>query len=129
MAGDLSDTISLHAVAEPNPDYVLPGFDPSAQGVTNWFADIQVEGELEYPEGCFSLRDTMGDLYANVETAALLEANAQVIFGPMAKSMKNMYSTGMMSKTTLENILKMSGSGLGEKGKLYLNQQLNQIKK
>ena len=129
VAGDLSDTISLHAVAEPNPDYVLPGFGPSAQGVTNWFADIQVEGELEYPEGCFSLRDTMGDLYANVETAALLEANAQVIFEPMAKSMKNMYSTGMMSKTTLENILKMSGSGLGEKGKLYLNQQLNQIKK
>ena len=83
VAGDLSDTISLHAVAEPNPDYVLPGFGPSAQ----------------------------------------------VIFGPMAKSMKNMYSTGMMSKTTLENILKMSGSGLGEKGKLYLNLQLNQIKK
>ena len=129
VAGDWSDTISLNAAAKANPDYVLPGFDPSAQGVTNWFADIQVEGQMEYPEGYFSLRDTMGDIYANPEAAALLEKHAKAIFGPMAKSMENMYSTGMMSKTPLQDVLKMSGPGLDEKAKLYLNQQFNQIKK
>lgn len=129
VAGALSDTISLNAVAQPNPDYVLPGFDPNAQGVTNWFADLQVEGQMEYPEGYFSLRDTMGDIYANPEAAALLEKHAKALFGAMAKSMENMYRTGMMSKTPLQDVLKMSGPGLDEKGKLYLNQQFNQIKK
>ncbi|OUQ75227.1 glycoside hydrolase family 2 TIM barrel-domain containing protein [Flavonifractor sp. An100] len=129
VAGELSDTITLNAVAKANPDYVLPGFDPNAQGVTNWFADLQVEGQMEYPEGYFSLRDTIGDIYSNPEAAALLSKHAQAIFGPMAKSMENMYSTGMMSKTPLQDVLKMSGPGLDEKGKLYLNQQFNQIKK
>ena len=129
VSGVLSDTISLNAVAEPNPDYVLPGFDPNAQGVTNWFADIQVEGQMEYPEGYFSLRDTMEDIFSNPEAAALMEEYSAAIFGPMAKSMKNMASTGMMAKTPLQDILKMSGSGLDEKARLYLNQQFNQIKK
>ena len=129
VSGKLSDAITLNAVAEPNPDYALPGFDPNAQGVTNWFADIQVEGKMEYPEGYFSLRDTMGDILANPEAAALLEEHAEAIFGTMAKSMKNMAGGGMMARSRLEDILKMSGPGIDEKGKLYLNQLFNRIKK
>ena len=130
VAGDLSDSISLNAVAQPNPDYVLPGFDPDAQGVTNWFADIQVEGEMEYPEGYFSLRDNLETIMANSEAAALLEEHAQAIFGSMAKSMKNMAANmGMAAKMALQDVIQISGSGLDEKGKLYLNQQFNKIKK
>ena len=127
VAGAVSDTISLNAVAQPNPDYVLPGFDPDAKGVTNWFADIQVEGEMEYPEEYFSLKDRVKDIFANTQGAALLEEHGAAFFGSMAKSMKNM--TGMMGSMTLENAIEMSGSGLDAKGKLYLNQQLNKIKK
>ena len=51
------------------------------------------------------------------------------IFGTMAKSMKNMAGGGMMARSRLEDILKMSGPGIDEKGKLYLNQLFNRIKK
>lgn len=48
----------------------------------------------------------------------------------MAKSMKNMSgSMGMAAKMSLQNIIQLSGSGLDEKGLLYLNQQFNKIKK
>lgn len=127
LAGPASDTISLNAVAQPNPDYVLPGFDPTEQGVTNWFADIQVEGEMEYPEGHFSFRDRVKDLYENQEAAALLDQHAAALFGSMAKSLKNMM--GMLGAMSLENASEICGSGLDAKGKLYLNQQLNRIPK
>ena len=108
----------------------MPGFDPDAQGVTNWFADIQVEGEMEYPEGYFSLRDNLETIFANPEAAALLEEHAQAIFGSMAKSMKNMSTKmGMAAKMALQDVIQISGSGLDEKGRLYLNQQFNKIKK
>lgn len=128
--GALEDTITLNGVAEPNPDYVLPGQDDEEEGVTNWFADLQVEGEMEYPEGYFSLRDTMETIMANPEAAALVEEHAAALFGSMAKSMKNMSgSMGMAAKMSLQNIIQLSGSGLDENGLLYLNQQFNKIKK
>ncbi len=128
--GAVEDTITLNGVAEPNQDYVLPGFDPNDQGVTNWFADIQVDGEMEYPEGYFSLRDTMETIMANPEASDLLEKHAAALFGSMAKSMKNMSSAmGMMGKMSLQDMIQLSGSGLDEKGQLYLNQQFNKIKK
>ena len=126
-AGDLSDSVSLNAVAQSNPDYVLPGFDPNAQGVTNWFADLQAEGELEFPEGFCSIKDRVKDLYENPQAAALLEEYAAALFGSMAKSLKNMM--GMMGSMSLENACEICGSGLDANGKLYLNQQLNKIPK
>lgn len=128
--GNLEDTITLNGVAEPNPDYVLPGQDDGEEGVTNWFADLQVEGEMEYPEGYFSLRDTMGTIMANPEAAALVQEHAAALFGAMAKSMENMSSAmGMAANMTLENILQITGSALDDKARLYLNQQFNKIKK
>ena len=48
----------------------------------------------------------------------------------MAKSMKNMAANmGMAAKMALQDVIQISGSGLDEKGKLYLNQQFNKIKK
>lgn len=64
------------------------------------------------------------------EAAALVEEHAAALFGSMAKSMKNMSgSMGMAAKMSLQNIIQLSGSGLDEKGLLYLNQQFNKIKK
>lgn len=129
--GELEDTITLNGVAEPNPDYVLPGReDDGEEGVTNWFADIQAEGEMEYPEGYFSLRDNLETIMSNLQAAALLEEYAQAIFGSMAKSMKNMTANmGMAAKLSLQDVLQMTGSSLDDKGRLYLNQQFNKIKK
>lgn len=131
QSGSLSDSIILRGVDQPNPDYTLPGFEPNgAQGVTNWFADIQVTGEMEYPEGYFSLRDSLENIMAHPDGKAFLEEHAEALFGSMAKSMTHMASgTGMVSKMKLEDVLQISGAHLDDKAKLYINQQLNQIKK
>jgi beta-galactosidase len=128
--GTLEDTITLNGVACPNPDYILPGQDDTKAGVTNWFADIQADGQMEYPEGYFSLRDTMGDIMANPEAAAFMEKYVSTLFGSMAETVINMSTgTGMMTDISFEQVIQFTGTQLPEKGRLYLNQQLNQIKK
>ena len=128
--GTLEDTITLNGVAQPNPDYVLPGQEDIEQNVANWFADIQADGEMEYPEGFFSLRDTIGDLLANPDAAALIQKYAAALFGTMAKSLENMSgNTGMIDNMPLEEAIRFSGAPLKEKHLKYINQQLNQIHK
>ena len=128
--GMLEDTITLNGVAQPNPDYILPGQDDTEQGVTNWFADIQVDGEMEYPEGYFSVRDTIGDIMNNPEAAALIKKYAAALFGPMAKTIENMSGhKGMVDNMPLEQAIQLAGTKMDEKSKCYINQQLNQIEK
>lgn len=126
-SGDLEDTAVFQCVKEPNPAYVLPDADPDAQGVTNWFADIQVSGKLEFPQGRFSIRDSVKDIAANPEARKILEEYASALFGSMAKSIRNMM--GMMGSMQLEQAIQLSGSKLDEKGILYINQKLNEILK
>ena len=114
--GTLEDTITLNGVAQPNPDYVLPGQEDTERNVANWFADIQADGEMEYPEGFFSLRDTIGDLMANPDAAALIQKYAAALFGSMAKSLENMSgNTGMIDNMPLEEAIQFSGAPLEEK--------------
>ena len=131
QSGGLSDTVTLRGVDRPNPDYTLPGFVPDGtQGVANWFAGIQVTGELEYPEGYFSLRDSLEHIMAHPAGKAFVEEHAEALFGSMAKSMTHMAgASGMVSKMKLEDVLQISGAHLDDKAKLYINQQLNRIKK
>ena len=126
-SGSLEDTAILRAVEEPDPEYVLPDQNPGAEGVTNWFADIQVHGELEFPEGYFSIRDSVKSIADNPEGAKLLEEYGSALFGTMAKSLRNMM--GMMGSMQLDQAIQLAGSKLDEKGILYINQMLNKIPK
>lgn len=126
-SGELEDTVILNGVDQSNPDYVLPDTNPDAEGVTNWFADLQVTGDLEFPEGAFSIRDSVKSIFENPEGAKFLEEYSSALFGSMAKSFRNMM--GMMGSMSLEQVIQLSGAKLDQKGILYLNQKLNQISK
>ena len=129
VSGDLEDTVTLNGVEEPNPGYILPRDeqDEERQGVANWFADIQVSGEMEYPEDAFSVKDQLKDILDNEDAAALFWQVAEKALGSRARSFSNML--GMAGGMSLEQIIELTGAKLGEKELLYINQQFNRIKK
>lgn len=125
--GSLEDTIILNGVAQPNPGYVLPKQDEGRQGVANWFEDIQVSGEMEYPAGVFSVKDQLKDILDNPDAADIFWKVAEKALGARVHSLGNML--GMVGGMTLEQIMELSGVRVGGRELLYINQQLNKVKK
>ena len=127
--GAADDVIYLNGVATPNSSYILPQEENSGDGVANWFDDIAVSRKLEFPEGFFSIKDKMGEIMANPESAAVMDqVFSQMGGGTMnAQSMKNML--GMLKNMSVETILKMAGKKVPADAKYVLNDMLNKIKK
>lgn len=127
--GAADDVIYLNGVATPNSSYILPQEENSGDGVANWFDDIAVSRKLEFPEGFFSIKDKMGEIMANPESAEVMnQVFSQMGGGTMnAQSMKNML--GMLKNMSVETILKMAGKKVPADAKYALNDMLNKIKK
>lgn len=134
-SGDVvSNTITLNGVAEHNYAYDLPEGNEAA----NWFDDpaaVAARRPLVCPAGYYSVKDKMGVLMANPETAAVLAhvmsqvqgagafdmvSGANMKEGPMAEFM------GMMR---LVDMLKMAGKAVPADLKHNINDQLTKIKK
>lgn len=127
--GAADDVIYLNGVTTPNSSYILPQEENTGDGVTNWFDDIAVSRKLEFPEGFFSIKDKMGEIMANPESAKVMnQVFSQMGGGTMnAQSMKNML--GMLKNMSVETILKMAGKKVPADAKYALNDMLNKIKK
>ncbi len=70
------NTITLNAVAEPNPDYILP---KAEQEAGNWFElpELPEDTTIEEVDGCFSVYDTCKEILDHPEAAtAFTEAFA-----------------------------------------------------
>ena len=132
-AGDVkANTINLKGVAEHDYSYDLPDGNQGA----NWFDDpaaLAARAAFKYPKGYYSIKDKVGVLMSNPETAAILgEAMKTVMAGSssmmgdmeMGESMKE-----FMNMMRLTDMLKMMGAGIPAEVKLQLNQALTQIKK
>ena len=133
-AGDVkANTITLQGVAEHDYSYDLPEGNQGA----NWFDDpaaIAARAAFKYPKGYYSIKDKVGVLMANPQTAAILaDAMAQIMGGAsslmgsdmeMGESMKE-----FMNMMRLSDMLKMYGGAVSAEAKLALNQALTQIKK
>ena len=64
-AGDVRDSITLEKVEKEPAIYILPEFNERAEGVANWFStvgDMDLKAPMEFPEGKYSIKDTMGEL-------------------------------------------------------------------
>ena len=74
VAGDVKDSITLEKV-EKEPDcYTLPEFNERQEGVANWFKQVgslDLKAPMEFPEGYYSIKDSMEDLSKNEEALAL----------------------------------------------------------
>ena len=131
-AGEVkSNEIKLNGVAEHDYSYDLPEGNQGA----NWFDDpaaIAARTAFKYPKGYYSIKDKLGVLMANPETAAIVgEAMGTVMqgaggmgMGQMGESMKE-----FMNMMRLSDMLKMLGAGFPAEAKLALNEALTKIKK
>jgi len=132
-AGDVkANTITLCGVAEHDYSYDLPDGNQGA----NWFDDpklVEMKKAFKYPKDAYSIKDKMGDLMDNPQTAAILGGLMQKAMGenPMMSSMGQMSEEmmGFMRGMRLNDMLKMAGAAVPMEAKLALNQALNQVKK
>jgi len=133
-AGDVkANTITLNGVAEHDYSYDLPEGNQGA----NWFDDpaaVAARAAFKYPKGYYSIKDKVGVLLGNPETAAIVAetfksmmAGAGGLMGggmEMGESMKE-----FMNMMRLNDMLKMMGPAFPAEAKLALNQALTKIKK
>ncbi|MFV0412996.1 MAG: glycoside hydrolase family 2 protein, partial [Oscillospiraceae bacterium] len=122
--GACSDTITIKHVKQENPTYKYVGTN-----LQNWFE----EGELQFPEGYYSIKDKMGDIKSCPEGAALVKQLMDAITakrGDVAQGIKmNDMMIKMMDAMTLESALRQGGDAVAPQVVLQMNQALNQIAK
>ena len=134
VSGDVKgNEITLNGVAEHNYAYDLPDGNQGA----NWFDDpklVEMKKAFKYPKDAYSIKDKMGDLMANPQTAALLgkmmeamSSGAPNVMSSMGEMSEEMM--GFMRMMRLSDALKMAGDAVSMETKLMLNQALNRIKK
>ncbi len=132
-AGDVkANTITLNGVAAHDYSYDLPEGNSAA----NWFDDpaaVAARQAFKYPKGYYSIKDKVGVLLGNPETAAILGNLMQGAMGAISGMMdpNNMGEEmmGFMNMMRLSDMLKMAGDAMPQEAKLALNEALTKIKK
>ena len=125
--------ITLNGVAEHNYAYDLPEGNQGA----NWFDDpaaVAARKAFRYPKGYYSIKDKIGVLMQNPETAAVLGGLMQSVAQSMGAGMMDMSQMGeemqkFMNMMRLSDMLKMAGDKVPMEAKIALNEALTKIKK
>lgn len=132
-ASGCSDSISLQKVTQKPEIYTLPPEDDDVEGVANWFdqaAAIDANAPMQFPEDCYSIRDTVKALCANDEAFAVLSGALKAMTGmSMKRSM-----LGMLGDKTLADMAEMmqgmsGGKDIPANALQMLNAALNKIQK
>jgi len=122
ISGELRDEMTIRKVAEPNPAYLF-----RKQAVINWF------DTADYDPTCYSIKDTMGELSKNPQTAAILGkmmARMTASRGDVAKGTSdNANLKKMMAGLTLESLIKQAGDAVPQEMIRSLNAAFQKIKK
>ncbi len=133
-AGDVkSNEVKLKGVAEHDYSYDLPEGNQGA----NWFDDpaaVAARTAFKYPKGYYSIKDKVGVLMSNPETAAILGETLAKVMGGAGSLMSGEMEMGesmkeFMNMMRLSDMLKMYGSVVTAEAKLALNEALTKIKK
>lgn len=129
-AGDIKDTMTLEKVEKEPSIYVLPEVNERAEGVANWFktiGDMDLKAPMEFPEGMYSIKDTMEELAANPEAMEIAAKAFKLTMNMTVKPGEGMWD--MMKAMTLEKVGEMAGSLVPEGFMESINAQLIKIKK
>ncbi len=126
VSGDVKgNTIVLNAIPEPDPAYILPrGEDDVPAG--NWFdglAEGTDDDHMEFPDGFYSVKDTVADVYTIRKGRLIVELLANVgAFGPIT-AIRTMQPPIPLMDFILQ-VGKLPAGGMS-----YINSELNKIPK
>lgn len=126
-SGSISDKIVIRKVEKPNPEYTFE----SQSDITNWF----LIDELEIKPGCYSIKDTLGDISKSQEGAVFIMQLQQQMAqnSSMASMAEGVVMTEQIQKMmmgfTVESLLKQAGGNLNEETVKDINKQLTKIKR
>ena len=133
-SGDVkANTITLNGIAEHDYSYDLPEGNQGA----NWFDDpaaVAARQAFKYPKGYYSIKDKVGVLLANPETAAIVSETFKSMMSGAGSLMGSSMEMGesmkeFMNMMRLNDMLKMMGPAFPAEAKLALNEALTKIKK
>ena len=130
VAGDVKDSITLEKVEKEPSIYVLPEVNERAEGVKNWFeavGDMDLKAPMEFPEGMYSIKDTMEEISHNKDAFAIVQKAVKLATNFNIAPGEGMWD--MMKGMNMENMQKMAGSLVPEGFIESLNAQLIKIKK
>ena len=129
IAGSVTDSITLEKVDKEPAIYVLPEFNERQEGVANWFktmGSMDLEAPMEFPEGYYSIKDTMEQLAENEEAFAIVRKAVKLATNFDVAPGVGMWD--MMKKMSPESMGGMI-SGMPDGFIESLNAQLIKIKK
>ena len=129
-AGGIKDTMTLEKVEKEPSIYVLPEVNERAEGVANWFktvGDLDLKAPMEFPEGMYSIRDTMEELAADPEAFKVAADAFKLAMNMTLAPGEGMWD--MMKAMTLEKIGEMAGSLIPEGFVESINAKLIKIRK
>lgn len=121
VSGEHEDASMINRVKEANPDYVCT--QKTDHMVDNWFDDAGLDQDvqpLEFPEGFYSIKDSIGDIISNEAGETCLR-----------KYMNDMFDHAMFEMVkgmTLEMIANMQDA-ISDVLIYNINKELNEIKK
>ena len=131
VAGSAKDSITLEKVEKEPACYTLPEFNERQEGVANWFkqmGSLDLESPMEFPEGYYTIKDSMAELAKNEEAFAIVAKAVKLVTNFDLKPGQGMWS--MMSGMSPEHMSGMISTDLlGDKFLPSLNAQLIKIKK
>ena len=129
VTDEAKDSITLEKVKAEPASYTLPEFSARQEGVANWFkqmGSLDLTAPMEFPEGYYSVRDSMEEIVKSDEAMALVTKAVK-----LATNFDIAPGVGMwdMMKTMSPESM-VATAGVVPKGFMEsLNAQLTKIKK
>ncbi len=125
VSGDLKDSMTLEKVETEPAIYVLPEVNERAEGVANWFklnGDLDLKAPMEFPEGKYSIKDTMEEIAKCPEAFAIVEEAVKLAMNMKVTPGEGMWD--MFKSMNLEKVGEMAGSMMPEGFVKSLNSKL-----
>lgn len=129
-AGAVKDSITLEKVEKEPSIYVLPEVNEKAEGVANWFklaGDLDLKAPMEFPEGYYSIKDTMEEIAECPEAFAVISKAVKLATGFDVTPGEGMWD--MMKSMSMESMKSMVSGMVPDGFVESVNAQLIKFKK
>lgn len=127
VAENTEDTAVFVFTNDDCSEYV---FNNELKGVNakNWFEGVDNTGEMQFPEGYYSVHDTLGEVMKNPQAKAMIDEIIVKVENEF--NIKITKSMMLMAKSfTIEKIISLAGNRIPKGTDIQANNLLNQIKK